>query len=62
MQRLLVAPVITTAGMSGFGMIFCNRVMQSFGKSIRIASGSGADRTVTLEFPNFKNRMHRSDQ
>ncbi|WP_408139267.1 ATP-binding protein [Paraburkholderia strydomiana] len=60
MQRLLVAPVITTAGMSGFGMIFCNRVMQSFGKSIRIASG--ADRTVTLEFPNFKNRMHRSDQ
>jgi two-component system response regulator PhcR len=46
--------------MSGFGMIFCNRVMQSFGKSIRIASG--ADRTVTLEFPNFKNRMHRSDQ
>jgi two-component system response regulator PhcR len=62
MQRLLVAPVITNAGVSNFGMIFCNRVMQSFGGSIRIASASGAGTTVTLEFPNFKDRMHRSYQ
>lgn len=62
MQRLLVDPVITNAGVSGFGMIFCNRVMQSFGGSIRIASASGAGTTVTLEFQNFKDRMHRSFQ
>ncbi|MFD1560937.1 ATP-binding protein [Paraburkholderia silviterrae] len=43
-------------------MIFCNRVMQSFGGTIRIASASRAGTTVTLEFPNFKDRMHRSYQ
>jgi two-component system response regulator PhcR len=53
MQRLLVDPVFTNAGVSGFGMIFCNRVMQSFGGSIRIASASGAGMTMTLEFPIF---------
>ncbi|WP_425497759.1 ATP-binding protein [Paraburkholderia ultramafica] len=61
-QRLLVDPVITNAGVSGFGMIFYNRVMQSSGESIRIASASGAGTTVTLEFQNFKDRMHRSYQ
>jgi two-component system response regulator PhcR len=55
-------PVIRNAGVSGLPMIFCNRVMQSFGGSIRIASASGAGMTVTLEFPNFKDRMHRSYQ
>jgi two-component system response regulator PhcR len=49
----LVARVITNAGVSGFGMIFCNRVVQSFGGGIRIASASGPGKTVTLEFPNF---------
>ena len=53
---------LITAGGSGMGMIFCNRVMQSFGGGIRIASTSGAGTTVTLDFPNFKNRMHRSDR
>jgi len=64
MDRLLVDPVTTHAakGGSGMGMIFCNRVMQSFGGGIRIASASGAGTTITLDFPNFKNRMHRSDR
>lgn len=64
MDRLLVDPVTThaSAGGSGMGMIFCNRVMQSFGGGIRIVSASGAGTTVTLDFPNFKNRMHRSDR
>ncbi|WP_149137431.1 hybrid sensor histidine kinase/response regulator [Cupriavidus campinensis] len=64
MDRLLVDPVTThaAAGGSGMGMIFCNRVMQSFGGGIRIASATGAGTTVTLDFPNFKNRMHRSDR
>lgn len=64
MDRLLVDPVTThaSAGGSGMGMIFCNRVMQSFGGGIRIASASGTGTTVTLDFPNFKNRMHRSDR
>ncbi|WP_423196069.1 MULTISPECIES: ATP-binding protein [unclassified Cupriavidus] len=64
MERLLVDPVTTHAGAggSGLGMIFCNRVMQSFGGGIRIASASGVGTTVTLDFPNFKNRMHRSER
>ena len=43
-------------------MIFCNRVMQSFGGGIQIDSQSGAGTIVTLEFPNTKSRMHRSDR
>ena len=62
MPCLLVDPVIANAGVSGFGMIFRNRVMQSFGGRIRIASASGDGTTVTLEFPNFEDRMHRSYQ
>ncbi|SOZ98822.1 RESPONSE REGULATOR, CheY family; repressor of PhcA [Cupriavidus taiwanensis] len=64
MGRLLVDPVTThaSAGGSGLGMIFCNRVMQSFGGGIRIASAPGAGTTVTLDFPNFRNRMIRSDR
>ncbi|MFM0057789.1 ATP-binding protein [Paraburkholderia phytofirmans] len=57
MQRLRVGPVITSAGVSGCCMIFCNRVMQSFGGRIRIVSASGAGMTVTLEFPNLKDRI-----
>ena len=46
------------AGGNGLGMIFCNRVMQSFGGGIRIESTPGAGTTVTLEFPHTKTRMH----
>ena len=53
MQRLLIDLISTNADRSGFGKIFCNRVMQSFGGSIRIASASGAGMTMTLEFPIF---------
>jgi two-component system response regulator PhcR len=62
MARLLVDPVTThaDAGGNGLGMIFCNRVMQSFGGGMRIASVPGTGTTVTLDFPNIKNRMHRS--
>ncbi|WP_420993506.1 hybrid sensor histidine kinase/response regulator [Cupriavidus sp. 30B13] len=64
MGRLLVDPVTTHAstGGNGLGMIFCNRVMQSFGGGIRIESTAGAGTTVTLDFPNTKSRMHRSDR
>lgn len=63
MDRLLVDPVTThaSAGGSGLGMIFCNRVMQSFGGGIRIESAPGAGTTVTLDFPSFKSRTHRSE-
>jgi two-component system, response regulator PhcR len=60
MRRLLPDPVITNAGVCGFGVNVCNRVMQSLGRSTRIAPASGAGTTVTLEFPNFKDRMNRS--
>ncbi|OAJ54995.1 chemotaxis protein CheA [Paraburkholderia ginsengiterrae] len=59
---MLAGPVIPHAGVGGFGMIFCNRVMQSFGGSIRIASASGAGTAATPELPHLKNRMHRSYQ
>jgi len=64
MERLLVDPVTTHAhtGGNGLGMIFCNRVMQSFGGGIRIDSAPGTGTTVTLDFPHIKNRMHRSDR
>ncbi|MBY4897349.1 hybrid sensor histidine kinase/response regulator [Cupriavidus sp. AU9028] len=58
MQRLLVDPVTThaAAGGNGLGMIFCNRVMQSFGGSVRIESVSGGGTTVTLVFPKTPNQ------
>jgi two-component system response regulator PhcR len=62
MQRLLVDPLAANLGVSHLPMKFRTRVMQSFGGSIRIASASGAGTTVTLEFPSFKDRMHRSYQ
>jgi two-component system response regulator PhcR len=64
MERLLVDPITThaAAGGSGMGMIFCNRVMQSFGGAIPIDSSAGAGTRVTLVFPNTKSRTHRSDR
>jgi two-component system response regulator PhcR len=64
MERLLVDPVTThqDAGGSGWGLIFCNRIMQSFGGGMRIHSEPGEHTTVTLEFPVIKDQVQRSDR
>ncbi|PQV46750.1 hybrid sensor histidine kinase/response regulator [Paraburkholderia sp. BL21I4N1] len=56
--RLMQDPVTTYAGAGGhgMGMIFCNRIMQSSGGSLRIDSSLGEGTTVTMAFPNYKNR------
>lgn len=53
LERLTVDPVTTHAdsGGNGWGMIFCKRIMQSFGGGILIHSVPGASTTVTLNFP-----------
>ena len=63
-ERLLVDPVTTHAdtGGKGWGLIFCKRIMQSFGGSILVHSLPGTHTTVTLNFPAFKNQVKRSDQ
>lgn len=61
MERLLMDPVTThadTAG-QGWGLIFCKRIMQSFGGAILIHSATGKHTTVTLNFPAVKTQ--RSD-
>lgn len=62
LERLLVDPVTThqEAGGSGWGLIFCNRIMQSFGGAMRIRSEAGEHTTVTLEFPAAKDKVERS--
>ncbi|MFM0057604.1 hybrid sensor histidine kinase/response regulator [Paraburkholderia phytofirmans] len=61
--RLLQDPVTTYSGAGGhgMGMIFCNRIMQSFGGCLRIESTVGAGTTVTMGFPGFNSRMHSAD-
>lgn len=56
LNRLLVDPVTMHAddGGNGWGMIFCNRIMQSFGGNIRVQSEQGRYTTVTLNFPAHK--------
>jgi two-component system, response regulator PhcR len=51
-ERLLRDPVTTHAedGGHGMGMIFCDRIMRSFGGSLSIDSVPGAGTTVTLGF------------
>lgn len=53
LERLLVDPVTThaDAGGNGVGLIFCQRIMQSFGGSIAVESEAGHSTTVTLHFP-----------
>ena len=55
LEHLLVDPITThvDTGGSGWGMIFCKRIMQSFGGSIVVQSSHGT--TVTLNFPATKN-------
>jgi hypothetical protein len=61
--RLLQDPVTTYAGAGGhgMGMIFCNRIMQSFGGCLSIESTVGAGTTVTMGFPGFSSRLHTTD-
>lgn len=64
MARLLVEPTTTHAdsGGHGLGLIFCERVMQSFGGSIQIHSLPDAQTTITLNFPAIKDKHKRSNQ
>ena len=61
--RLLLDPVTTHAGSGGhgMGMIFCNRIMQSFGGCLRVESTLGEGTTVTMGFPSFKSEMDTTD-
>lgn len=60
LDRLLHDPVTTHAdeGGTGWGMIFCNRIMQSFGGGIMVHSAPGSPTVFILNFPVTK----RSDQ
>ena len=51
-------PFFTTkkSGGSGIGLAFCQRVMTSFGGSIRCESAPGKFTTFTLEFPVLQNK------
>jgi signal transduction histidine kinase len=62
--RLLLDPVTTHAGAGGhgMGMIFCNRIMQSFGGSLRIESTLGEGTAITMGFPALKGRLQTADQ
>jgi two-component system, response regulator PhcR len=62
--HLLQDPVTTHAGAGGHGMglIFCNRLMQSFGGNLRIESTSGVGTTITMGFPRFRGRMRADDK
>jgi two-component system response regulator PhcR len=59
MEHLLQDPVTThaDAGGSGWGMIFCKRIMQSFGGGIRIQPGLGWSTCIILDFPAIKARQ-----
>lgn len=56
LRQMLLDPVTTHAesGGSGLGMLFCKRVMQSFGGDIELHSEQGRSTTVTLNFPAIK--------
>ena len=62
LERLLVDPVTThaDAGGTGRGLIFCNRIMQSFGGSLKIESVPQQRTSVTLNFPAIRNPSRRS--
>jgi len=56
LNRLLLDPVSMhgSDGGSGWGLIFCNRVMQSFGGHLRVQSEPGCSTTVTMNFPDLE--------
>lgn len=59
LARLLVDPLTTHAdnGGNGWGLIFCQRIMQSFGGSIRVQSEPGCGTSVTLNFPAIEKEI-----
>lgn len=59
LERLLVDPVTMHAdtGGNGWGMIFCQRIMQSFGGNIDVQSELGQSTTVALNFPLEKRQQ-----
>ena len=62
LERLMVDPITTHAavGGSGRGIIFCHRIMQSFGGSLHIESEPEQCTTVTLIFPAVRDTIKRS--
>lgn len=56
LDRLLIDPVSGhgASGGNGWGLIFCNRVMQSFGGSITVTSEPGRSTVIALNFPALK--------
>lgn len=56
LEKLMADPVTTHGreGGSGRGLMFCNRMMQSFGGGMAIQSAPGSGTMVTLRFPAVK--------
>jgi two-component system response regulator PhcR len=62
LARLMETPFTTNAdsGGKGWGMVFCRRVMHSFGGDILISSTSESGTIFTLKFPPAKGRLNLS--
>jgi two-component system response regulator PhcR len=63
LARLLQDPITMHGdgeqrGASGWGLIFCNRIMQSFGGGIGVESEHGRRTTATLTFPALIKEHH----
>jgi len=60
LARLMETPFTTHAdsGGKGWGMVFCRRVMHSFGGDILISSEPESRTIFTLKFPSAKARLH----
>ena len=63
LARLMDAPFTTHAesGGKGWGMVFCRRVMHSFGGNILISSTPESGTAITLKFPLTKARLRSSE-
>jgi len=62
LAHLMETPFTTHAdsGGKGWGMVFCRRVMHSFGGNIVISSTPESGTVITLEFPAVKGRLKPS--
>jgi two-component system response regulator PhcR len=63
LSRLMESPFTTHAdsGGKGWGMVFCRRVMHSFGGNIIISSIPESGTAITLKFPPAKSRLKSSE-